>query len=42
MGAELGRARAGEKTRTGMSQAQLRDYARKPKTRKRHTLLRGT
>ena len=42
MGAELGRARAGEKTRTGMSQAQLRDFAKKPKRRKRHAVLRGT
>ena len=30
MGAELGREEAGEKTETGMSEEQLRDYARKP------------
>lgn len=30
MGAELGRAKAGKKTETGMSQEQLRDYAKKP------------
>jgi hypothetical protein len=34
MGAELGRLRAGEKTRTGMSEEQLRDYAKKGKARK--------
>lgn len=28
MGAELGRLRAGKKTRTGMSQEQLKDFAR--------------
>ena len=27
MGAELGRLRAGKKTRTGMSEKQLRDFA---------------
>jgi hypothetical protein len=31
MGAELARARAGKKTRTGMSAAKLREMARKPK-----------
>lgn len=41
MGAELARKRAGEKTRTGMSERQLRDFAKKPKKRKRYTLLRG-
>ena len=30
MGAELARRRAGKKTKTGMSEAQLREYARKP------------
>jgi hypothetical protein len=30
MGAELGRKRAGKKTKTGMSEEQLRDFARKP------------
>lgn len=34
MGAELGRLRAGKKTTTGMSERQLRDFARKPKSRK--------
>lgn len=29
MGAELGRLRSGQKTRTGMSEEQLRDFARK-------------
>ena len=31
MGADLARARAGASTRTGMSEAQLRDFAKKPK-----------
>lgn len=35
MGAELARKRAGKKTKTGMSESQLRDYARKPKKRKK-------
>lgn len=30
MGAELGRAEHGAKTRTGMSTSQLKDFARKP------------
>ena len=30
MGAELGRLRAGKKTKTGMSEAQLKDFAKKP------------
>ena len=42
MGAELCRMRAGKHTQTGMSESQLRDFAKKPKKRKRHTLLRGT
>lgn len=29
MGAELGRMRAGKKTKTGMSEGRLRDFARK-------------
>ena len=33
MGAELARKRAGEKTQTGMSEAQLEDFAKKPKSR---------
>ena len=31
MGAELGRKEAGKPTKTGMSERQLKDYARKPK-----------
>ena len=31
MGADLARARAGKKTKTGMSSAQLEDFAKKPK-----------
>lgn len=30
MGAELGRFRAGKRTKTGMSESQLRDFAKKP------------
>ena len=30
MGAELARKRAGKKTKTGMTEAQLREYAKKP------------
>jgi hypothetical protein len=30
MGAELGRIRAGKKTRTGMSEQQLEEFASKP------------
>jgi hypothetical protein len=30
MGADLARARAGKRTRTGMSEGQLEDYASKP------------
>lgn len=35
MGAELARKRAGQKTRTGMSESQLEDFARKPPKKKR-------
>lgn len=35
MGAELGRARKGKKTRTGMSQKQLSDFASKPLAKKK-------
>jgi hypothetical protein len=35
MGAELGRARSGKRTRTGMSAPKLRHFARKPVVRKR-------
>jgi len=31
MGADLARARAGKKTRTGMTQAQLEEYASTPR-----------
>lgn len=31
MGAELARKRAGKKTKTGMSEKQLRDFAKKPR-----------
>jgi hypothetical protein len=31
MGADYARAERGEKTQTGMSKSQLRDFARKPK-----------
>jgi hypothetical protein len=34
MGADLARARAGKKTRTGMSESQLEDFAKKPKRKK--------
>ena len=30
MGADLARLRAGKRTRTGMKESQLRDFARKP------------
>jgi hypothetical protein len=30
-GAELGRARAGKKTKTGLGKKKLREFARKPK-----------
>lgn len=30
MGAELSRVRSGKKSRTGMNESQLRDFARKP------------
>lgn len=35
MGAELARKRAGKKTKTGMSEKQLRDFAKKKKKKKR-------
>lgn len=34
MGAELERKREGKKTRTGMSEGQLEDFARKPTEKK--------
>lgn len=36
MGAELARKRAGKSTQTGMSEAQLRDFAKKTKRKKKH------
>ena len=33
MGADLGRLRAGKQTQTGMTEAQLEDFAKKPKSR---------
>lgn len=41
MGAELARARSGEKTQTGMSESQLADFARKPKGASRKSRARG-
>lgn len=35
MGAELGRAKRGEKTETGMSKSKLREFAKKTKKRAR-------
>lgn len=35
MGAELARKRAGKKTKTGMSEKQLRDFAKKTKSKKK-------
>ena len=35
MGAELARRRRGEATETGMSETQLREFARKPKRRRK-------
>jgi hypothetical protein len=35
MGAEYGRAKAGEKTQTGMSKSQLRDFAKGPIAKKK-------
>lgn len=40
MGAELGRSRAGEKTRTGMSEEKLEHFARRP-GRKKRTGMKG-
>jgi hypothetical protein len=37
MGSELGRKRRGESTETGMTESQLRDFARKPTHGKRRT-----
>lgn len=35
MGAELGKKRAGKKTKTGMSESQLEDFAKKGKGKKK-------
>lgn len=35
-GAELGRLRRGKKTKTGLSEEKLREFARKPKKRMRN------
>ena len=35
MGAELARKRAGKKTKTGMTEKQLEDFAKKPKSKKK-------
>jgi hypothetical protein len=35
MGAELERKREGKKTQTGMSEKQLEDFARKPRSKKK-------
>lgn len=35
MGAELARKRAGKKTKTGMSEKQLKDFAKRKKKRKK-------
>lgn len=35
MGTELGRKRRGKRTRTGMTENQLRDFAKKPTKRKK-------
>lgn len=35
MGADLARLRAGKRTVTGMSESQLRDFAKKPRKRKK-------
>lgn len=40
MGAELARKRAGKSTETGMSEEQLRDFARKRKRKKKHAMPR--
>jgi hypothetical protein len=41
MGADLARARAGKKTRTGMSESQLEDFARKPTSKNGSSRLKG-
>jgi hypothetical protein len=41
MGAELGRMRRGQGTKTGMSEKQLRDFARTPPKRGKRKMTRG-
>ena len=41
MGADLGRLRAGQPTRTGMNEGQLRDFARKGRKSSRGGKKRG-
>jgi hypothetical protein len=41
MDAELSRKRAGKKTRTGMNEGQLEDYARNPRGESARQQLRG-
>jgi hypothetical protein len=41
MGMELGRLRRGEKTETGMSEDQLRDFARKGSRKAKRSRRRG-
>ena len=41
MGAELGRKRKGKKTKTGMSEGQLEDFASKPVKKEKHKLKYG-
>ena len=40
MGAELGRLRRGEPTETGMTEEQLRDFARRRRRRASHKMRR--
>ena len=42
MGADLGRMRSGKKTRTGMSESQLREYAGKGRKKKKRKYTRLT
>lgn len=37
MGSELGRLRRGQKTQTGMTEDQLRDFSRKRRRRRKHS-----
>lgn len=42
MGAELGRVRSGKKSKTGMSESQLEDFAKKKKKRKKKLPTHGS